>query len=587
MSRFWFCCFSAVLASVVAAGEVKMGTTVKDLSFKDIRYLNRTLDDLPRSKAYVLAFVNTSCPLVRRYLPVLNRLEKAYRDRGVQFVAVNVGADDSIRAMAAQAVEYEAEYPFVKDYEARGAAALGVTRTPQVVVLDADRKLRYRGRIDDQYRLGGARPQPTRHDLKEALDALLAGKAVAVAETPVDGCLITRVELPRPKTPVTFADHVAPILKKHCARCHRPNTTAPFSLLTYEQVASKANSIAEVVRDERMPPWYGDPRNTEFVNHRGLDARERQTILQWVKGGKRRGDEAHLPQMPAPAENRWLIGKPDLIIKAPEHNLPAEGVLDYKYVVLPHLFLHDTWVQAVQVLPDNPRSLHHANLAYYKIGEKWRRSNFITGAVPGNEPMMLEPGVGYRIPAGSLLALEIHYVTTGKKEKCRISVGIKYASGKIDKNLQHFLFEDKKFVIPPGAPAHKVAVSRVLPHDAFGVALFCHMHLRGRDMIFKAHYPDGKTETLLTIPNYNFGWQFPYIWAPQKKKLPRGTRLEVIAHYDNSAFNPFNPDPRATVRDGRQTFDEMMNGFVFFIDANEKLGLDIDGTTGRVKPRAR
>jgi hypothetical protein len=109
------------------------------------------------------------------------------------------------------------------------------------------------------------------------------------------------------------------------------------------------------------------------------------------------------------------------------------------------------------------------------------------------------------------------------------------------------------------------------------------MHVRGRDMTFRAHYPGGKSETLLLIPNYNFDWQTAYRWAPGKKRLPKGTRLEAVAHYDNSAFNPFNPNPRATIRFGQQTFHEMMNGFVFYMDAGEKLGLEIDGKTGRVK----
>jgi thiol-disulfide isomerase/thioredoxin len=592
MPRHFLYCTAAVLLTSVgqasaAEAEVPIGASVKDLAFKDIRYLTRTLDDLRGSKAYVLVFVNTTCPLVKRYLPVLNRLEKDYRGKGVQFLAVNVGADDSIGAMAAQAVEHDAEYPFVKDHDGRCAAALGARRTPEVVVLDGQRKLRYRGRIDDQYRIGGGRPKPTRHDLKEALDAVLAGKEVAVPRTPVDGCVISRVELAKPAVPVTFADHVAPIVQKHCAVCHRPAAAAPFPLITYEQVAGKAGTIAEVVRDQRMPPWYGAPRHTEFVNRRGLTAKERETILQWVKGGKHRGDEAKLPKLPVRDDNAWRIGKPDLVIKAPEHNIPAEGVLDYKYVVLPYVFLSDTWVQQVQVLPDNPKVLHHSNLAYFRLGEKWTRNNFITGVVPGAEPLRVDPGVAYKLPAGSVLALEIHYVTVGKKEKCRISVGLKYASGKIDKHLRHVFLEDRKFAIPPLAPAHKVAVSDVLKHDALGLGLFCHMHVRGKDMTFKAHYPDGKSEDLLIIPNYNFDWQIPYLWAPGKKKFPKGTRLEAVARYDNSPFNPFNPDPKATVREGRQTFHEMFNGFVFYLDANEKLGLEIDGKTGRVKAKPR
>jgi thiol-disulfide isomerase/thioredoxin len=591
MSRFLL---RGVLALVLAlpcleapAVEVKIGSAIGKLEFKDIRYLTRTLDELPKSKVYVLVFTNTTCPLVQRYLPVLNKLEKQYRDKGVQFLGVNVGPEDSIKEMAAQAVEYDVEFPFVKDQGALCATALGVKRTPEVAVLDGGRKLLYRGRIDDQYRLGGGRPKPTRHDLKEAIDSILAGKAVAVKETPVDGCLITRTELPAAKGPLTFAEHVAPIVRKHCVGCHKPGTAAPFSLVRYEQVRGKANAIAEVVRDERMPPWYGDPKHTEFIDRRGLTVRERETILQWVAGGKRLGDEAKLPKPPAREENPWKIGKPDLILKAPEHTIPEQGVIDYKYIVLPHVFFQDTWIAGLQILPDNPRVLHHCNIAYYRIGEKWKKSNFITGTVPGSEPMLLDNHIGYKIPGGSVLALEVHYVTTGKKEKCRISVGVKYASGRIDKHLRFFLLEDKSFAIPPGAPAHKVSADRVLMHDAIGLGLFCHMHLRGRDMTFKAHYPGGRSETLLIIPNYNFDWQMAYRWEVGKKKFPKGTRLEAIARYDNSSFNPFNPDPKATVKDGLQTFHEMMNGFIFFLDANEKLGLDIDGKTGRPREKAK
>lgn len=581
------CCLLALPLGGRADDRPKIGSTIDKLSFKDIRYLTRTLDDLPKSKAYALVITSTTCPLVNRYWPTLNKLHQQYRDQGVQFVGVNVGADDSIRAMAAQAVEFDVEFPVVKDFGASVAQKLGVERTPEVVVLDAARKIRYRGRIDDQYRVGGARPEATRHDLKDALEAVLAGKDVAVTETPVEGCVLTNAELPAAPGPVTFVDHVAPILTKHCAECHRPDTAAPFSLITYEQVASKANTIVEVVRDGRMPPWYGGPRHTEFVNRRELTTKERETIQLWVKGGKLKGDEAREPKMPAKEEAKWRIGTPDLIVKATEHQLPADGVVDYKYVVLPHVFLSDTWVQGIQIRPDNPRVLHHCNMAYIKLGEKFKMDNFITGTVPGGEPMALDNRVGFKLPAGSMLVLQVHYVTTGKKERCQIAVGFKYASGPIDKHIRFHLLVDNKFAIPPGAAAHKVSASRELKENAIGVGLFSHMHVRGRDMTFTARYPDGKAETLLVIPNYSFDWQMAYRWQPGTKKLPKGTKLEAVARYDNSAFNPFNPDPTATVKDGQQTFHEMMNGFVFFVHANEKLGLEIDGKTGRVRQKSK
>jgi hypothetical protein len=577
----------ALVTTLLFAAPAVAGDQVGNLSFKDIHYLPRSLADFPKARAFVLVFTTTTCPVVGRYLPVLRELEKAYRGRGVQFLAINEGANDTIRAVASQAVRHEMEFPFVKDVAGGCARALGVRRTPEVVVLDATRHIRYRGRIDDQYRLGGTRPEPTRRDLAEAVDAVLAGKEVAVAETPVDGCPITPAEPDGNDARVTFTDDVAPILRKHCAECHRPGTTAPFSLLTYADAKAQAEAVAEAVADERMPPWYASDDFGHFINRRGLSADEKRKLALWARSGMKVGDAAKLPKPPAPAgpEGRWLIGTPDLVLSAPRHDIPASGSIPYKYVPLPYLFLHDTWMQGIQILPDNPRVVHHCNMAYVLVGDKSKTAHFITGTVPGGTPMTLDGGVAFRIPQGAALLLQIHYVTTGKEEQCQISVGFKYAGGAIHKQLRHELLVDRDFAIPPGAPAHSVRASKVLDRDALGLALFVHMHLRGRDMTFRAVGPDGKAETLLMVPNYSFDWQIPYRWEPGKMRFPKGTRLECLAHYDNSAFNPYNPNPKVTVKDGDQSHDEMLNGYVFYTDANEDLGLDIDPRTGRPRQK--
>ena len=570
-----------------AEPDVKIGSAIDDLRFKDIRYLSRSLRDLGDKKAYVFVFIETGCPIAAKYLPVLQRLDRAYRDKGVQFVAVNSGPNDTVVAAAAQAVEQGIEFPVVKDADCRVADALGATRTPEVAVLDAQRRLCYRGRIDDQYRPGGQRAEPMRRDLAEALDAILTGKPVTVATTPVDGCLITRPTADATTKPLTFADHVAPILAKHCQACHRPDTAAPFALITYEQAKAKGRTIAEVVDEGRMPPWFAVPHAGDRIQHKHLSAAERETVVRWVKTGMARGDDSRLPKPPDTKPAKWQIGEPDLVQTAAPFELPTEGDIPYKYVVFPHLFGEETWVQGVQIRPDVPRAVHHANLAYFKIGESFKESNFITGVVPGGEPMTLNGGVAYKIPKGTMLGLQIHYVTTGKAETVRVSVGLKYASGKVTRQLRHTLFVDTRYSIPPGAPAHPVSVTRTLDRDIFGIGLFTHMHVRGKAMTFTAHTPDGKTERLLTIPNYNFEWQIPYRWEPGQKLLPKGTRVECVALYDNSPFNPYNPDPTKTVKDGPQTYQEMMNGFMFYIDANEKLDLDIDGKTGRVRTREK
>jgi thiol-disulfide isomerase/thioredoxin len=574
-----------VATGFASAGEVKVGTKVDDLHFRDIRGVSRSLAELGDKKAYVFVFVESGCPLVPKYLPVLNRLERTYRDKGVQFLAVNSGPNDTLAVMAGQAVEFGCEFPFVKDFDCKVADALRVTRTPEVALLDGSKTLRYRGRIDDQYRPGGQRKEPTRNDLIEALDAVLAGKAVVEAMTAVDGCLITRQSDERPAKAITYADHVAPVLAKHCLSCHKPNTAAPFSLQTYEQVKAKGGTIAEVVRDGGMPPWFAAPREGDRIQHKSLSARERETVSMWVKSGMERGDDSKLPKPAEEKSSKWLIGEPDLVLATKPFELPTEGDISYKYVILPHVFEQDTWVRGVQILPDVPKAVHHANLAYWKVGEGFKESNFITGVVPGGEPMTVDSGVAYRIPKGSMLGIQIHYVTTGKPDQVTIRVGMKYASGTVEQELRHLLFVDTRYSITPGAAAHPVRVTRTLDRDVVGIGLFCHMHVRGKAMSFTAATPDGKSERLLTISNYNFDWQVPYRWERGKKVIPKGTRLECVALYDNSPFNPFNPDPKATVRDGPQTYQEMMNGFIFYIDANEKLGLDVDGKTGFVKPK--
>lgn len=563
-----------------AVEPAKIGDVIPKLMFTDTRSLPRTLDDFGPKKAIVIAFTNTTCPVAQRYVPTLNEMAKDYKD--VQFLALNPCEEDSVIAVALQGVQQDADFPFGKDFGATVARSLGVTRTPEVVVIDREKKLRYRGRIDDQYRLGGVRREPTSRELKDALDAILAGKPIVKTLSEVDGCPIT-FPVEKAAKDVNFAENVAPILQKHCWQCHIPNGSAPFSLTSHHQAASRASAVLETITDQRMPPWFTTHDFGPFINMRGLTDEERNIVRDWIRNGTPPGDLAKAPAAPKPPENKWVIGEPDKVLDTIEFELPAKGDIPYKYAILPMLFTEDTWVKSIQILPSNPRVLHHCNLAYASISEGFDESNFITGQVPGGEAVTLDEGVAVLVPGGSVLALQIHFVSTGKPEKCTVSVGLRYPREVVQKRLHNMQLTDKRFVIPPGAANHKVTDAKTLDRDVVGVGLFSHMHLRGKDMSFIAHYPGGKEETLLVIPNYNFSWQIPYRWAPGKKTLPKGTKIECIAHYDNSSFNPYNPDPKATVKNGPQTHHEMMVGFFFFTDANEKLGLKINEKTGRVK----
>lgn len=566
-------------AAKAAENRLSIGDEIPALTFKDVWYLPRSIGDFGDKQAYVLALVTLDCPQVPEALAELEAMQAKYAERDVQFAALNVGPEDSIREMAAQRLRLEVSMPYVKDMDGLWATALGIDATPSVVVLDSQRRLRYRGRIAGPVQ----GTEEVRRDLEEALEDVLAGRDVAVAETPVLGTPIPRPEAPSIEGEITFAEHIAPLMQTHCQECHRPGTEAPFSLISYDDVSAYGEMVAEVVVEERMPPWYAS--TGEFANHRGMSRDERRMVSAWVAAGMPLGDPDKLPEVQPPpvSEGGWLIDEPDLVIKMrTKHKLPAHGFVPYRYVILPHIFQHDTWIQQCEILPSNPRVVHHCNMAYIQPGKNWADAKFVMGKVPGVQPMKLEDNVGFFFPKGSMLILQIHYTTTGQEEECEISVGMRYAREVIQKEFRFLWFVDNKFAIPPGDPAHRLSVTHTLDQDVIAVGLFAHMHVRGRDMSFTATYPDGAVETLLVIPNYNFDWQMAYRWEVGEKILPKGTKIDCVAHYDNSTFNPYNPDPTATVREGQQTVEEMLNGVFFYMNADEELNLHIDPETGRV-----
>ncbi|MBC8115987.1 MAG: redoxin family protein, partial [Candidatus Saccharimonas sp.] len=338
MRTAMICLFTVCLTFHFARGADRqpvLGDTIADLRFKDIRGLPRSLADLGTKRAYVFVFTTTQCPLVRKSMPKLIDLDSRFGPREVQFVAVNVGPEETIRDMAAQALEFDAVFPFVKDTDLSCMKALGVERTPEVVVLNAEKRLVYRGRVDDQLRLGGSRPEPTRRDLEEALNDVLADREVSVAQTPVDGCLITAPEPPTADQPVpTFHKDVAPILNRRCVACHRADTAAPFSLLSFAEAAAHAEMLAEVVVDQRMPPWYAQAKPGTFQNDPSLTRAERETLVRWVRSGRGEGDPKDAPAPPELPTSKWRIGEPDLIITMlEEHTVPATGFVDYRNIV--------------------------------------------------------------------------------------------------------------------------------------------------------------------------------------------------------------------------------------------------------------
>jgi hypothetical protein len=441
--------------------------------------------------------------------------------------------------------------------------------------------------------LSGSSPGAPREELRDAIQSLLAGEAIAVTESIVDGCLITGPTPTNTATDFDYAQHVAPILERNCSTCHRSGTSAPFSFDDHDTVASNAAMIAEVVDQQRMPPWYASPGVGKFMNDRTMPSADRKLLAAWARAGAPHGDalaSSETAKGSAPraediwADRTWQIGEPDYVLETPlTYDVPADGYVDYKYAVLPTLFLKDTYFEAVEIQPSNPRIVHHANLGFMPLGTDGKNAKLITGYVPGVGPMVLEHNVASKIPAGSAIGLQIHLVTTGKPEKTKLRVGVRYPRYEVDKELHYLQLSNQEFAIPPYAAHYPVSRTKKLSDDVTLYGFFAHMHVRGQDATFRAFPPESDPVTLLMIPNYSFDWQMPYHLPYGAVKFPANTKYECLAHFDNTTFNPYNPDPSATVRDGQQTYQEMMYGYMFYTKDNEHLSLAIDPTNGHAQ----
>lgn len=395
---------------------------------------------------------------------------------------------------------------------------------------------------------------------------------------------------------VTFHKDIVPLLQQKCQACHRPGDIAPMSFMNYAEVRPWAKAMKEAVSSRKMPPWFADPQfSGHFTNERSLSAKEIEMFTQWVDAGAPEGDRKDAPP-PAKFAEGWSIGTPDMIVEYPhELEIPATGVVDQQNMLVKVNFPKDVWVSAAEVRPGNPKVVHHMkawirppNSPWMKDapnGEMYKptRAQFeaptveeqITGPRPVQDILAkFNPGVNAMeftnggaakfIAAGSDIVFEIHYATTGKAEKDRSRVGIVFAKEPpAERYITTTGVNNTAFTIPANATNHEVRATSVLQAEAKLAWVQPHMHLRAKDYELIAHYPSGESQVLLK-GKFDFNWQLGYEFA-KPVVLPKGTRLETIAHYDNSKNNAWNPNPEIEVRYGPQTTDEMSVSFMGFI----------------------
>jgi hypothetical protein len=396
----------------------------------------------------------------------------------------------------------------------------------------------------------------------------------------------------------TFSKDVAPILYNNCTSCHRAGEIGPMPLVTYQDARPWARSIAQRVAAGTMPPWHADPSHGEFANDRRLSEADKNTILEWVRGGAPEGDSSALPPLPTFTDG-WQI-RPDAVFAMQEdYPVPASGTIEYKYFEVPTNFTEDKYISAYEVRPGDRGVVHHVivfarekerpksagpaprrertfTLAPNmeppddKEGEEAKRApkndrpaprnggagSYIASFAPGQAVRIFAEGSAIRIPAGATLVFQMHYTATGKAATDRSRIGFVFAKEKPRQEVTIATLQNGNFTLPAHTPNIKVDAEMTLNRDVAILSMLPHTHVRGKRWEYLAIYPDGRTETILSVPTYDFNWQTDYVFK-QPLKLPKGTKIRSTAWYDNSAANRSNPDPSIDVHWGDQTWEEM------------------------------
>ena len=564
---------------LLKAGECGIGTLIGDAVLVDLDGKARTLAEYTAKRPAVIALVSTSCPIGKRFLPLLARMEKECAARGVAFILIAPTATDSAADLRAGLKGAGLSAPCLRDPKNTFLATLGARATTDVFLIDAARTLVYRGAFDDQYGLGYSLDAPRHRYLADALAALLENRAPAVAATEAPGCLLDLGDAKPATTEVTYHNRISRLVQANCLECHRAGGLAPFPLETHEQVAAKAGMIRKMVDRGLMPPWFAAAPATgthsPWKNDRSLVANDKADFLAWLNAGKPLGDAQDAP-LARTFPSDWVIGQPDAIVQIPNPiSVKAEGTMNYQNVTVETSFGEDKWVRGYEVLPTAREVVHHVLVYVQKPGqsgfdgEEDPRSGFFAAYVPGNNHILYPDGFAKLLPANTKVRFQIHYTPNGTATQDQVKLGLLFAKEAPRHIVKVAGVVDHRISIPPGAAHHPETGVIPVPMDVKLLSLNPHMHVRGSAFRYEVVLPGGDVRTLLEVPHYDFNWQISCRYA-EPPTIPRGSTIRATGWFDNSANNPANPDPTKTVRWGLQTTEEMMIGYVEYYELDEK-----------------
>ena len=484
-------------------------------------------------------------------------LKAKYDSQGIEFMMINPLGKMNREAVQAKVAEYGVDIPVLMDDARVISEALGIERTGEVLIFNPKSfMVEYRGSVAAS---------------EQAIQEILAGSAVSNARVATMGSAVQYAAATVP----SYSKDIAPVLAEQCASCHREGGIAPFAMDSHTMVQGWSPMIREVLMTKRMPPGQIDGHIGEFINDRLVDDADVRNIIAWVEAGAAKdGDTDPLTELTW-STSKWTLGEPDYIIKVPEQQVPATGVLDYRNVAVKiDLGGKDRWLRGSEYSPGDRSVLHHTINSLNYPEEIGKRLNAlgnnnpdkasITAYVPGGTIAMDPANTGGLLKDGSVLNLNLHYTTNGRESVDNSEIGLWfYPEGEVPSERMSgqcaCIFTPTWTDIPANDPNFEQQASVVISKDTNLHSFLPHMHFRGKYMRFYADYPDGSNEELINIAQFNYNWQMSYTYA-EPKFIPAGTKITAIGAFDNSAQNPANPDPERTVPWGQQSWDEMFFG---------------------------
>lgn len=531
---------------------------INDFALNDHRGVRHQLFREGDSKAVVLVFTDNAH--LAEAWSVVQPLQAKFGPEGVLFWLVN--PKDSRASLAAAAAQAGVTAPVLNDLAQLVARTYHASTALETVAIAGDTlEVFYQGPATDRVSTPtGAVEQPY---LAQALEQFTASETVVVQLVKGHGTPLGLEPLPVP----SYVHDIAPILQAKCVTCHRPGDIGSWAMTNHAIVADFSASMRDDILTGTMPPWHADPGVGTFANDSSLTPAEAARLVAWLDAGAKPGDGTDpLVTQPPPPVPVWPLGQPDLVLSIPVQSIPADGLVDYRYLIVSNPVKSNVWLRAATVRPGNRQVVHHSLVFTAATVQDFLQvqgglGGFFAGYVPGMEATEFPVGTGKLLKKGNYLVFQMHYTTSGAATTDQTQIGLYFAKAPPASELITSSAYSTNFTILPNVKDQEITAETILTRDSVLYEMSPHMHYRGHRMRIEAMYADNSTETLLNVPGYQFAWQSLYRLA-EPKTLPSGTVIKVTAGYDNSLWNPWNPDPFQAVMFGEQTSDEMLIGYL-------------------------